>query len=203
MNSVKKRLSEDMLKKVRRECNILSLTDDIELSPRLSNIVKYDSEIVERRKKILGLRIGRKYKLTNGSTDSKYFFLIKKLSDEYDVIITGSAALRIYGLLDRHVTEDIDIIATQDVIDEMSKVFNEYKFSAYENTNGFKFNKSFVIKGIKVDVFLDGGRENFRYVNGVKIHEPFSLMNYKLGLGRNKDIEDGEVFIKLLRNKII
>lgn len=193
---------EDVVKEIKRELVILTITDNFIFSPKLTNIVKYDNEIIVKRKKILGFPIGRRYEVDNGSTDSYVYRAMKYVIDNHNVILTGSCALRVFGLLYRHVGNDLDFIASQDIINDMSGLYKEYTHNGYNDSPDLNYVKTFVIKSIKVDVFLDNG-DSYRLVDNIKVHEPFELINVKLGMGREKDIDDSQEFIKLLREKSV
>lgn len=195
---------EETIKGLKRDIGVISITDDFNFNPKLSNLVKYDNEIVVRRKKILGLPIGKKYTLENGSLDSALYRAVKHITDNHGVIISGSCSLRIFGLIDRRVCDDIDVIASQETINKMSELYSEYTYNTYGSGSSPDLNyvKSFVIKSTKVDVFLDNG-DIYRMVGDIKVHDPFQLMGVKMGMGRTKDVKDCQDFIKLLKEKAI
>lgn len=200
--TVKNKTLGDKIKELKREFGILSVTDNFDLSPKLTNLVKYDHEIITKRKKIFGLPIGRKYTIENNSTDSSLYRAMDYIRKRHDVILTGSCSLRTFGLIDRHVGDDLDFIASQETINEMSDLYSEYIHSGYGESPDLNYVKTFVIKSMKVDVFLDKG-DKYEMVDGVKVHDPFEIMEVKLDMGRHKDIQDGQEFIKLLREKIV
>lgn len=188
-------------KKLLREIKLLNLTEKFSFDLRLGNLIQHDSEVKMVRKKIFGLPIGKKIKTTYGSTDIKIYKSVKFLSDNFDVIITGSCALKIFGLLDRNIDCDIDIIADQETIDELSDKYNEYTYDTrYGDNPDLNYIKTFVIDGMKVDVFLNEGQK-FQIIDNVKVNEPFELIDVKLSLNRTKDYQDVEEFIKLLKQK--
>lgn len=193
---------EDVIKSVKRDISILRITKEFSLNPKLSNLVKYDNELVQRRKKIFGISIGRKYFLEDGSTDSALYKAMDYIRTRHDVILTGSCSLRTFGLIERHVGDDLDFIANQETINEMSNLYSEYTHFGYGDSPDLNYVKTFVIKSMKVDVFLDKG-DKYEMVEGLKVHDPFELMKVKLNMGRHKDIQDSQEFIKLLREKIV
>lgn len=120
-------------------------------------------------------------------------------------IITGSIALKLYGLLDRN-TSDIDIlIKDKDRYDSYTKDF----YGHYRNDNdidtrlGYKkisYKKGFFSKRrtYTVDFFEDKGvLFNTLDFNGVhlKIHNPMELLSTKIGLSNNSKHFDDLIFV--------
>lgn len=119
-------------------------------------------------------------------------FITEKFPND---VITGSIALKLYGLLDRN-TFDIDIlIKDKDRYDSYTKDF----YGHYKNDNdidnrlGYKmisYKKGFFYKKrtYTVDFFEDRGVSfNILEYNGVKlkVHNPLELLSMKIGLSDN------------------
>ena len=191
------------VKELSREVKLLNLTEKYNFNLSVNNLIEHNYNSSNKRYKIFGLPIGKKYKSTQVSTNIKIFECVNFLLDNFDVIITGSCALKIYGLLERDINCDIDIIADQKTIDELAVKYQEYTYHIiYGDKPDLNYIKSFVINGIKVDTFLNTGQK-FQILGNVKVNEPFEVINMKLNLNRIKDFEDTKNFIKLINSKKI
>ena len=122
-----------------------------------------------------------------------------------DEILTGSIALRIYGLLNRPFT-DIDIILSPDTEKKYSgryvKEMYGYEADVNENRLGtinFPYKKGIFSrkKNYSVDFFSDRG-VNYQTVGVVpkfKLQDPIEIMSYKMSMaekGNKKHITDLE-----------
>lgn len=201
--STKEPIDENLHIKLRRELNLKALLGNYNFEPKLNNLVAYHKNSMVKRKLIWGMPIGKKYIEENFYKDSEYYDIIKKITDKYDVIVTGSVALRIFGVLDRKCGKDIDLIATKETIEEMKKEFKEFKYVRlmYGGMNKIKdlnLEMSFEIDGFTVDMFV---REDVNYVEleNIKVSEPFDVMIAKIEMKRDKDITDTKKFLKKIK----
>ncbi len=192
---------EEISKKHKRELKIKAITGDYKFKPSFKNLVKYNTESITKRKLVWGfLPIGEKYECFDFHEKSDYWIVIKQISSKYDVIVTGSVALRIFGVLDRNCADDVDFIATKSTIDKMSDDYNEFSYmtNVYGEVNKVKdlnLVKSFKMGFLKIDMFT---RKNVNYIelDGVKIATPFDVMSSKIKMNRKKDITDVMNFLE-------
>jgi hypothetical protein len=157
------------LKSEIRDLKLKTLTNEFDF--------KVDKEVVKKFKKTLDL-------------------LHSKFSSD---IISGSLALRLFGLIDREIN-DIDIILKDK--DRFPRyIKDEYDDESFEdnsvmgnrlgfvgvNFNGFPFNKN-----LKIDFFEDINNTpfiEFKYGSGffskektLKLHHPIDMLSYKMSL---------------------
>lgn len=130
-------------------------------------------------------------------------FILNKLST--DDVISGSLALKLYGLLDREIG-DIDILI------EDENRYNDYTLDYYgvrlDNRLGYK---KFIEKGwfsrkkYKVDFFKNKGVSyNEMNFNGkkIKVHNPVDIINLKLKMFMKKsDIKHKDDLVHIF-NKV-
>lgn len=191
---------KSLRKKLKRELNLKSIMEDCDFKPNLNNLVSYTKHKKIKRQKVWGLPIGKKYEESNVYKDSALYNKIKMLSEKYDFILTGSAALRIFGVLNRKPKEDdIDIIATKETVEKMSKELDEYVYTTYGSIEQPDLNleKSFQFSGAVIDVFLNEDT-NYIEIDGIRVSEPFDIMFNKIKMSRHKDIKDIKYFLNYI-----
>lgn len=113
-----------------------------------------------------------------------YLNIIERYKDE--CIITGSASLLVFGLIDRTIN-DIDLIKPKDMVTPRLKI-NAYRNEFIDNYLGFYKDGSYII-----DFFLMN--KNFDYISfdGYKFHNPVEILIKKAEMARAKnDIRDIE-----------
>lgn len=158
-----------------------------EYEPKLSD-AQIKAEIRNLKIKIISGEFKVNFSDVNAKKHSEELnFILNKLSK--DDIITGSLALKLYGLLDRQ-TGDIDIF-----INDKYR-YQGYRSSGYgevsiDNRLGYK---TFVDKGwwpfskkeYEVDFFLNDGSVKYNEMdfNGkkLKIHNPIDIINQKMNI---------------------
>lgn len=115
----------------------------------------------------------------------KYWSIIKEWKG--NSIITGSMALKCYGLLDREVN-DIDLIIDKSKMPKNIKVSDRYDFPSWKSVIG-----SYSKKGYYVDLFELNGQSVIER-NGLLFHHPLEIIEKKLEISPsrndNKDIID-------------
>ena len=135
-------------------------------------------------------KINKKLLLNESNT---FEFISKVLPND---IITGSIALRIFGLINRE-SRDIDILIKDkdryrcflDDYDDDELTPNRLGYHTITHKKGF-FSKS---KDYKVDFFKDTGSQfiEFDYKGVVlKVHNPLELMSIKMSLNGTKHKQD-------------
>lgn len=207
-------ISKEELKEFRREIGLSSLmgNNSYKLTPNLNNLIKYNTEKLIKRKLTWGfLPFGDRYEVYDFYKDSEHYKIIKKLSEKYDFIVTGSVALRIFGVLDRFPAYDIDVIASEETIKRMKEdsELKEYKYvtNVYGDSNAIRdFDLRFSFKfddfssTYKVDTFV---RDEVDYdiLDGIKIAKPFDVLSMKLKFGRDKDMWDCRGTIKMIKSQ--
>lgn len=121
----------------------------------------------------------------------------------YDDIITGSVSLYLHGLIDRQI-KDIDVVLansdrfpsyTRDVYGEEADEINIDNRLGYRN---FKYKEGFLFKTeteILVDFFVDKdgtytykrwNPDNWIATRGIKFHNPFEIIDYKMRMIHSK-----------------
>lgn len=202
-------VTDEELKEFKREFGLSTLMGDssYKFVPKFNNLRFYNKPNITRRKLVWGfLPIGEKYIIEDYYKENEFYQIIKMLSDKYDFIVTGSVALRIFGVLDRNPKNDIDIIASEETIEQMKNDLTAFKYTTdiYGSPNAvsdlnlkasFKFED---YKYMKVDAFC---RENVDYeiLDGIKIARPFDVISMKLKAGRNKDLYDCKDFMSMIK----
>lgn len=151
------KLSNSEIKAEIRNLKIRIISGDFEVKPSDVNIKKHNKELN---------------------------FILNKLSK--DDIITGSLALKLYGLLDRQIG-DIDIIINEDR-------YGSYRIGGYgdlpmDNRLGYKrivdkVRWPFPRKEYEVDFFLNDGSVKYKEIdfNGekLKVQNPIDIINQKM-----------------------
>jgi len=104
-----------------------------------------------------------------------------------DVIVSGSYALYIFGLIDRAPT-DLDIVVSSDSLLSMK---GNYLFTTHSKYNQ-GINESCLVGGkYLVDVFVEDTPKYTTYM-GINIQDPMDILDHKSRLARIKDYDDFE-----------
>jgi hypothetical protein len=127
--------------------------------------------------------------------------VINHFQKNYNVALTGSSALKAYGLISRE-PNDIDLLVTKQSFDLIKKKYdiNKYRYGVtkdvIEHAGYIRY------KGHTVDIFVvddDDFRSRRSYKDGIYVDDAIRIMNKKLSLIRSdKDIEDFDTMTSVL-----
>lgn len=102
-----------------------------------------------------------------------------------DIVLTGSYALYVLGLIDR-APQDIDIIVSNGVHEKMINGYDFIPNRHYQRTSSAT---CLIDDKHLVDIFINDS-PNYTIVNGIKIENPMDIVDYKIQCGRGKDHDD-------------
>ena len=167
----------------------MSLTDCPKPDKKFFTAVFKDTKMIEKEYKGIFNWIFNKVSniySTNRwvDVDEKMYKELQDLS-KYGVI-TGSVVLKLHGLLNRSVG-DIDLIVTNENLELLKNDYEEIYMDHYDDPD-INIVCALDYKGYKLDLFI--GDDDYIEYDGIKMEHPYSVIQNKIKLGRDKDMED-------------
>jgi hypothetical protein len=164
------------------------------------SLILHDLQIAIRKLKISSLTDDTCLRFNINNISKRKNKVIKKLSDTYGMVLTGSNILRCYGLIARS-PNDIDMLVTQDMLERITSKYKIYNHR-YQHTPDINYLGYIVQDSEYVDLFLvpDEYMDTLKKHNNLKIDNIYNVISKKHLCDRENDYVDFLAVIHAINN---